>query len=76
MFTEATFQKGLYWFDTRKGNRLTLSILGGAEFFFNESIGVEINAGYLSKIEDIKNGYKSIDKGLQVNIGLQFHLMR
>jgi hypothetical protein len=53
----------------------------GVEFFFNNTVGIEILAGYKSKYEDINDllvgsNYTDNKKGFQINIGFQIHLQK
>ena len=60
-----------------KGKFNTLSILGGAELFFNSAVGIEILMGYSSKIITIDNtpgGFKNTRRGFKTSVGFQIHL--
>jgi hypothetical protein len=76
--TEASYQFGRYSFKdiNQKGNINTLSFLAGPTIYFNNSVGLEFLVGYKSRTEDIKDSYKQTQKGLQIAIGFQFHLIK
>lgn len=67
-----------------KGTTNNLSILAGTSLYFNKTVGLEFLLGYnrffkTNKIESIEAEFPShtqsfLQKGLQFNIGLQFHL--
>jgi outer membrane protein W len=76
LLTDVGYQYGLYWFTPTTGNRSMFSASVGTVVFFNSSVGLEFLVGYYSQREAIKSAleYKNEDKGLQMSIGLQFHL--
>jgi hypothetical protein len=60
-----------------KGKFNTLSLMTGAEVFFNSSVGLEFLIGYKHQIASYDNSpsaYTSDRKGFQTSIGFQFHL--
>lgn len=59
-----------------QGNTSNFSIMGGAEIFFNSSVGMEILLGYNRKKEKLGGWLdtENIQKGFQTSIGFQFHL--
>lgn len=60
-----------------KGKFNTLSIMGGSEIFFNNSVGMEILLGYSSKVVSIENSpgaFNNTKNGFQVSIGFTIHL--
>jgi hypothetical protein len=61
-----------------KGSLNEFSISGGAEIFFNSSVGFEFLVGYKKKYEDIKGatGYVDNKSGFQIGIGFQIHLIK
>lgn len=82
---ESTYQFGMVRvFDNIKGNTNNLSILAGTSLYFNKTIALEFLLGYnrffrTTRIESAGVEYPSytqsiLQKGLQFNIGLQFHL--
>lgn len=55
------------------------SIMGGAELFFNSSVGIEILIGYLYQkktIDGNRYGFDSVKKGFHVSFGFQIHLTK
>lgn len=72
----SAYQYGTYSFKPTKGNIQNFSAAVGSVIFFNSSVGLEFTIGYSSRIEDIRDSYKTTQKGLQVGIGLQIHLQK
>lgn len=71
--TEATAQFGRFKAGIDKGPISRYSIMAGPVIFFNSSVGLEFLVGYFSNSEDI-NIQKISNKGIQMEIGLQFYL--
>ena len=60
-----------------KGKYSNLSIMTGAELFFNSAIGLELLFGYKNQIATFDNSpsaYSSNRRGFQASIGFQIHL--
>ena len=80
ILTDISYQFGVNQFLgalNEKGKYNTLSIMGGSEFFFNSSVGLEILVGYVEKTASIENSpsaYTDKRKGFQTTIGFQIHL--
>lgn len=77
VLADISYQYGFYWFTPNKGNRNTFSVSTGTVVFFNSSIGLELLIGYYSQNETIKDGIstRNEQRGLQMMIGFQFHLV-
>lgn len=58
-----------------KSNSNTLSVMGGAELFFNSTAGLEVLLGYYDNTEKFSDGNKRRN-GFQVSIGFQLHLIK
>lgn len=80
LLMESSYQIGINKYPTSndKGNARRFQIVGGAEVFFNSSIGMEFLLGYNSSYEDFggSGAYEQVNKGLITTIGLQFHLTK
>ena len=72
--TEATAQFGRYKAGIYKGPISRYSVMAGPVIFFNSSVGLEFLVGYFSNIEEIKPITKYYERGIQMEIGLQFYL--
>lgn len=74
---ESSYQTGVFngSFGS-KGKLRTFSVLAGTVLYFNSSVGIEFLLGYSYKFEDIETTVKDIRSGLQIGIGLQFHLTK
>lgn len=60
-----------------KGKNNTFSAMGGTEFFFNNTAGMEILLGYTQKVLSIKNSpdeFNNKKNGFQASIGFLLHL--
>ncbi len=60
-----------------RGKFNTFSAMAGIEVFFNSSVGLEFLIGYRNQITSLENSpsaFNSNRKGLQLAIGLSFHL--
>lgn len=77
---DASYQLGTNRFlgaSHEKGKFNTLSIMSGSEFFFNNSVGIEILLGYTSRfisIENSQSAFSNTKNGFQASIGFTFHL--
>lgn len=80
LLVDASYQTGINEEkngDNPKGKFSTLSLMTGAEIFFNSSVGLEFLIGYKHQIASYDNSpsaYTSDRKGFQTSIGFQFHL--
>lgn len=74
ILVSAAYQYGIYSFKPTNGNIQNFSTAAGPVIFFNSSVGLEFTIGYSSRVEDIKENYKTTQKGLQIGIGFQIHL--
>jgi hypothetical protein len=70
----ASYQYGIYSSKPTTGKLNTFSVAAGPVIYFNSSVGLEFTLGYTSRIDDIKDNYKTTQKGLQIGIGFQIHL--
>ncbi len=70
----ASYQHGVYSFKPTTGNSSTFLVAAGPVIYLNSSVGLEFTLGYASKVDDIKNNYKTTQKGFQMGIGFQIHL--
>ncbi|TAH02022.1 MAG: hypothetical protein EAZ15_06130 [Sphingobacteriales bacterium] len=82
---ESSYQIGIIkQFDNKKRDINNLSLLAGTVIYFNPSVGLEFLLGYKRSyynggretllIDNEPEFFTNIQKGLQFNIGLQFHL--
>jgi hypothetical protein len=72
--TEGTAQFGRYLSGIQKGPISRYSIMAGPVIFFNSSVGLEFLVGYFSNVENAKPIQKYLERGIQMEIGLQFYL--
>lgn len=70
----ASYQYGIYSFKPTNGKLATFSVAAGPVIYFNSSVGLEFTFGYASRVDDIKDSYKTTQKGFQMGIGFQIHL--
>lgn len=73
---ESSYQFGKYNGRGQKGDLRTFSVLAGPALYFNSSVGIEFLFGYSHRLEEVKNASKDIKNGLQIGIGIQFHLTK
>jgi hypothetical protein len=78
VLTDVSYQYGFYWFTPTKGNRHTFSASAGTVVFFNSSVSLELLLGYYTQKENIDDAFKAKNeqKGLQMTVGFQFHLIK
>lgn len=72
--TEVSYQYGIYNFKPDKGNINTFSASAGPAIDFNESVSLEFLMGYYKRTENLKNSFKTEQKGLEIDLGFQIHL--
>lgn len=63
----------------QKGKFNILSLMGGAEIFFNQAAGIEMLFGYSKEtvsIEDAPSVFKSEKSGFRTSIGVMLHLQK
>ena len=61
-------------FGEKTSNVNAFSIMGGAELFFNSTVGMEVLLGYYDNTEKFSDGNKR-KRGFQISIGFQLHLI-
>lgn len=76
ILTTGTYSFGGVSLVGAKGSTSSYQIGAGPVIFFNSSVALELFLGYGARSEKVERYDKTVERGFQTRIGLQFHLER